>query len=180
MLPGQPIVRLAVRLDTRGGPTIGTDGMEISSNHTFRFPLPRQAVWEALTGVGAYPSWWPWLRRFEATGLDEGAVWRCAIRPPLPYAIRCSVELTSVRAPELVVARVAGDIAGDARLDLTDLAGTAPAAATEARVTSRLEARRLPARVLARAAPPFARWGHDWVFTTAARQFAAALGVAFS
>jgi uncharacterized protein YndB with AHSA1/START domain len=148
--------------------------MEISSNHTYRFSLPRQAVWEALTGVSAYSTWWPWLRQFDGTALDEGAVWRCAIRPPLPYAIRCSVELTSVRAPELVVARVAGDIAGDARLDLTELADTAPG--TEARITSRLQARRLPARLLSRVAPPAARWGHDWVFTTAARQFAAALG----
>jgi uncharacterized protein YndB with AHSA1/START domain len=146
--------------------------MEISSNHTFVLPAPRAAVWDALGVVSDYRTWWPWLRRFDAEGLDEGHVWRCAIRPPLPYVLRCTVELTSVRAPELVVARVAGDIAGDARLDLTELA----APATEARITSRLEARRLPARLLSRLAPPAARWGHDWVFTTAARQFAAALG----
>jgi uncharacterized protein YndB with AHSA1/START domain len=182
--------------------------MEISSNHTYRFPASRAAVWDALLDVSSYPRWWPWLRRFEAAGLDEGAVWRCAIRPPLPYALRCSVELTSVRPPALVVARIGGDIVGDARLELTELTepaepagpvepaegpepaggrpfgatgdGTpAPAAsATEARITSRLEARRLPARLLARLAPPAARWGHDWVFTTAAHQFAlAALGV---
>lgn len=146
--------------------------MEIASNHTFRFPTPRAGVWDALAGVSDYPAWWPWLRRFDATGLDEGDVWWCTIRPPLPYALRCTVELTTVRAPALVVARVGGDIVGDARLDLAE-AGTA----TEARITSRLQARRLPARLLARLAPPVARWGHDWVFSTAARQFErAALG----
>jgi uncharacterized protein YndB with AHSA1/START domain len=147
--------------------------MEIASNHTVLLPAPRAAVWEALGGVSHYRTWWPWLRRFDATCLDEGDVWRCTIRPPLPYVLRCTVELTSVRAPELVVARLAGDIAGDARLELNEQ----PAGpATEARITSRLQARRRAARLLSRAAPPVARWGHDWVFTTAARQFAAALG----
>jgi Polyketide cyclase / dehydrase and lipid transport len=175
--------------------------MEISSNHSYRFPAPRRVVWAALADVSAYPSWWPWLRRFEATGagLAEGAVWRCTIRPPLPYAIRCSVELTYVRAPALVTADITGDILGHARLDLTQLAqvtlpypspstgephnlpghsGTRgrarPGPATEARITSRLEARHMPARLLAGLAPSAARWGHDWVFDTAARQFARA------
>ena len=144
--------------------------MEITSNHTYRLPAPRTEVWRALAGVSAYPSWWPWLRRFSASALVEGDEWRCTIRPPLPYAIRCRVALVGVRAPDLVVARVSGDIAGTARLELTEAA----AATTDARITSRLEARRLPARLLARVAPPVARWGHDWVFDTAARQFAAA------
>jgi uncharacterized protein YndB with AHSA1/START domain len=107
--------------------------MEIASNHTVLLPAPRAAVWEALGGVSHYRTWWPWLRRFDATCLDEGDVWRCTIRPPLPYVLRCTVELTSVRAPELVVARLAGDIAGDARLELNEQ----PAGpATEARITS--------------------------------------------
>ncbi|HEY8526216.1 MAG TPA: hypothetical protein VIL48_14695 [Acidimicrobiales bacterium] len=144
--------------------------MEISSNHTFRLPAARPAVWDALGAVCDYRTWWPWLRRFEASGLDEGDVWRCAIRPPLPYVLRCTVELTTVQAPALVVAQLDGDIVGDARLDLTD-AGPH----TEARITSHLRARRLPARLLARLAPPVARWGHDWVFATAARQFERAL-----
>ena len=147
--------------------------MEISSNHTYRLPAPRAEVWRALAGVSAYPSWWPWLRRFTASALVEGDEWGCTIRPPLPYAIRCRVALVGVREPSLVVARVSGDIAGGARLELTDV--RAGGGATEARITSLLEARRLPARLLARVAPPVARWGHDWVFTTAARQFAAAL-----
>jgi hypothetical protein len=154
--------------------------MEIASNHTFLLPAPRAAVWDSLGEVSNYRTWWPWLRRFEASGLDEGDVWRCTIRPPLPYVLRCTVALTTVRAPDLVVARVAGDIAGDARLDLTELpqppAGPA-GPATEARITSQLEARGVPARMLSRLAPAAARWGHDWVFTTAARQFAAAVGI---
>jgi uncharacterized protein YndB with AHSA1/START domain len=146
--------------------------MQITSNHTFRFPVPRARVWDALAEVADYPTWWPWLRQFEAGALDEGEVWRCTIRPPLPYVLRCTVELATVRAPALVVARLDGDIAGDARLDLTDAAP-----GTQARITSRLRAARLPARVLSRLAPPVARWGHDWVFSTAARQFErAALG----
>jgi uncharacterized protein YndB with AHSA1/START domain len=143
--------------------------VEITSNHSFVLPAPRAAVWAALGDVSDYRSWWPWLRRFDAGGLEEGDVWRCTIRPPLPYVLRCTVALTTVQAPAMIVARVAGDITGDARLDLTEQAES-----THARLTSRLEARRLPARLLSRVAPPAARWGHDWVFTTAARQFAAA------
>jgi uncharacterized protein YndB with AHSA1/START domain len=144
--------------------------MEISSNHTFVLPVPSAAVWDALGDVSAYRTWWPWLRRLEARGLEEGDVWRCTIRPPLPYALSCTVELLSVRPASMVVARLAGDIAGDARLDLTDLADGA-----RARITSRLEARHRAARLLSRVAPAAARWGHDWVFTTAARQFTAAV-----
>jgi uncharacterized protein YndB with AHSA1/START domain len=144
--------------------------MEISSNHTYRLPAPRTDVWRALAGVSAYPSWWPWLRQFSASALAEGDEWRCTIRPPLPYAIRCRVVLVEVLAPSLVVARVTGDIAGTARLSLEPAGGPG----TDARIVSQLEARRLPARALARVAPGVARWGHDWVFDTAARQFAAA------
>jgi uncharacterized protein YndB with AHSA1/START domain len=153
--------------------------MEISSNHTYRLPAPRTDVWRALAGVSAYPSWWPWLRQFSASALAEGDEWRCTIRPPLPYAIRCRVVLVEVLAPTLVVARVSGDIAGTARLSLEPVAGRGEpddlgGPGTDARIVSRLHARRLPARLLARVAPGVARWGHDWVFDTAARQFAAA------
>jgi uncharacterized protein YndB with AHSA1/START domain len=150
--------------------------MEISSNHTFVLPAPRPAVWDALAEVSAYRAWWPWLRRFEAEGLEEGEVWRCTIRPPLPYALRSTVALVTVRAPTLVVARLTGDIAGEARLDLTDVTDATDATdATHARITSRLQARHRAARLLSRVAPAAARWGHDWVFTTAARQFEAAI-----
>ena len=145
--------------------------MEIRSEHRYRFPAPPDAVWDALTDVGAYPSWWPWLRRFEARALAVGDVWRCEIRPPLPYAVRCAVTLVAVSAPGLVAAEVTGGVTGDARLSLVP-AGRG----TELRVASRLVARHLPARALARLLPGVARRGHDWVFDTGAAQFATAHG----
>jgi hypothetical protein len=149
--------------------------MEISSHHLYRFPAPRRVVWDVLAGVDAYRTWWPWLRRFDAVTLAEREVWSCTIRPPLPYAIRCRVELATVRAPALVVATLTGDIAGDARLELTEDGPDDPVTAVA--VTSRLTARSLPARVVSRLLPAAAQRGHDWLFDTAAHQFGvAALG----
>ena len=143
--------------------------MEIRSEHRYRFPAPREAVWAALGDVGAYPSWWPWLRRFDARALAAGDVWRCEIRPPLPYVVRLAVSLAAVSAPSLVTARVAGGVEGDAELSLVPVDG-----GTELRVASCLVPRHVPARAVARLLPGIARRGHDWVFDTGAAQFAAA------
>jgi hypothetical protein len=150
--------------------------VEISSEHRYRFPAPPEAVWAGFAEVDRYPGWWPWLRSFDGRALAPGDSWACTIRPPLPYAIRCTISLAVVDHPRLVTARVTGDITGGARLSLSPAEVANPGPATDVVIASTLAATSLAARVGARALPRLARWGHDWVLDTAARQFADAHG----
>lgn len=144
--------------------------MGIRSRRDWRFDAPLTEVWNALAAVDAYPSWWPWLRRFDATSLTEGQVWRCTVKPPLPYSLTFDLTLDSVVDQHSIKATLSGDLCGTARIDLE------PAdEATRLQLTSSIEARRRPVAMLERLAGPIARWGHDWVLDTGARQFAAAL-----
>jgi uncharacterized protein YndB with AHSA1/START domain len=147
-------------------------GVEIRSDRVYRFALSRSELWRLLTRVEDYSSWWPWVRQLDAAGLEPGDVWQCAIQPPLPYALRCSLRLRAVVEPELIEAEVTGDLVGVARIELQG-EGTE----TEVRVVSELAAASTPVRVASRAFPTLARWGHDWVLDTAARQFSAAVAL---
>lgn len=115
--------------------------------------------------------WWPWLRRFEGGGLEPGEEWSCTIRPPLPYVVRFSLHLEEVQPPARVRAELQGDIRGPAQIDLRP---TGPAGlSTELRLRAALQPGRAVFGVVASVARPIARFGHDWVLDTGARQFAA-------
>lgn len=133
-------------------------------------PATPDVVWSRLTATDDYQRWWPWLREFEATGLEAGDEWRCRVRPPLPYTVRFTIVLQEVEASRTVGARIEGDIAGTARVDLTERDG-----GCEIRLTSRLSPRGRAIRIMADLARPLARMGHDWVLDTGARQFAMAV-----
>jgi uncharacterized protein YndB with AHSA1/START domain len=175
-------VPLPPTLRARNAVTCG--GVRIFSEHRFRFLAPPAEVWTALSAVDSYPAWWPWLRRLDAAGLVQGDSWRCRIRPPLPYAIRCTIDLVTVEPSRLVAARIRGDILGRATISLRPAGAGAGAGAgsigssgsTDVIVTSALIAHALTARAGARLFPRAARRGHDWVFDTAARQFGEAHG----
>jgi hypothetical protein len=92
------------------------------------------------------------------------------VRPPLPYTVRFTIVLDEVDAPRTVGARIEGDIAGTARVELGERDG-----GCEIRLTSTLQPRGRVVRIMADVARPLARKGHDWVLDTGARQFAAAV-----
>jgi uncharacterized protein YndB with AHSA1/START domain len=149
---------------------VGSNRLTISSARTYRFSAGPAEIWRLLGQVEDYTRWWPWLRRFDAIGLVPGDVWRCTIRPPLPYVLRAVVHVERVGQPALVVAEVSGDIAGWCCVELRDhLEGT------EVHVTSELTASRGLIRLVSWALPSLARWGHDWVLDAGSRQFARAL-----
>ena len=147
--------------------------LRIHSDRTYHLPGSAEDVWTGLARVEDYRSWWPWLRRFEARALVPGDVWRCTLRPSLPYAIRCDIALEVVAAPCRVTAVLSGDLTGDARVELWEAAG-----GTDVRLVSDLAATGPSLRIMARLAPPMARWGHDRLLDVAARQFAAAASAA--
>ena len=88
----------------------------ISTVHGYDLPLGRDEVWEQISALDNYRSWWPWLRRFDARSLAAGEEWRCEVQPPLPYIVRFQVAIEKVDAPALVHALVLGDVVGDATL----------------------------------------------------------------
>jgi uncharacterized protein YndB with AHSA1/START domain len=140
--------------------------VEVRSRREYRFDAPAAAVWEALGRVEDYRSWWPWLRRFDAPGLVEGASWRCTIRPPLPYSLRLTVHLEEVQQHAHIAATVTGDVEGDATIDLhADEDGCV------VELRSALAPSGRPMRTVARFTPWIARFGHDWVLDTGLRQF---------
>lgn len=140
--------------------------MELFSERRFVFPAPPEEVWARLAETDRYPRWWPWLTSFESDGLVAGARWRCTVRPPLRYAVRFTVDLDEVVPTHLLTARVAGDVAGRARIDLADHAD-----GCELRLGSVLQPTGRALSFAATVATPIVRWGHDWVLDTGARQF---------
>jgi hypothetical protein len=125
-------------------------------------------VWELISDMDGYRTWWPWLRNFDAVGLKEGEEWSCMIQPPLPYLVRFKVHIEQIDELERVQARVTGDVVGLATLKLA-----VKGAGCEAHLSSTLAPGNSMLRVVSRVAAPIARFGHDWVLDSGARQFIA-------
>lgn len=142
--------------------------VELESTRRLRFAADRDRVWAAIGRVSEYPRLWPWLRRFEGTVIEPGAVLRCTIQPPLPYVLRLRITIVEVEQPALVVATIDGDVRGTARLTLEDRGDRC-----EGELTSTLAPVQPMLRLMANLVPPVARFGHDWVLETGARQFSA-------
>jgi uncharacterized protein YndB with AHSA1/START domain len=140
----------------------------IASDRHYSFDEDIDTVWKAMSSVEQFRIWWPWLRQLEARELAAGEVWECMIQPPLPYFLRVTVTLREVEAPRLVVAEVSGDISGSARLELSR-AGQG----CDVRLRSELSPTNRLLRAMSVFARPIARFGHDWVLDTGARQFRA-------
>jgi hypothetical protein len=146
----------------------GTLAGTISTVREYDLPLGRDEVWEQISTMSNYRSWWPWLRRFEAGGLNAGEEWRCEVQPPLPYLVRFVVAVEKVDAPVLVHAQVLGDVIGDATLELEEAED-----GCRAILQSNLAPGNSALRLVSRFAAPLARFGHDWVLDSGARQFIA-------
>jgi uncharacterized protein YndB with AHSA1/START domain len=138
----------------------------ITTVHRYDLPLPRQDVWSLISEVSQYRRWWPWLRVFDAAALAEGEEWRCEVQPPVPYAVRFRVAIEHIEAPVVVRAKVSGDVIGEAVLSLED--GNAGCWAT---LRSSLAPGTKALQLVSRFARPVARFGHDWVLDSGARQF---------
>jgi hypothetical protein len=123
-------------------------------------------LWAHLGDVRAYPSWWSWLRSFDATRLAAGERWQCTVQPPLPYRVRFDVHLDVVEPCERIEARVSGDIAGTASLVIVGHGN-----ASAVRLRSDLAPDSTWLRVASALFGPVVRHGHQWVLDTGARQF---------
>jgi uncharacterized protein YndB with AHSA1/START domain len=147
------------------GPTSEIPGT-ITTVHQYELPLPREEVWGLISEVSQYRTWWPWLRMFDATALASGEEWRCEVQPPVPYLVRFRVTIEDVEPAVLVRAKVGGDVVGVAMLTFSD---------TDTGCTATLDSSLAPGNralgLVSRFAGPIARFGHDWVLDSGARQF---------
>lgn len=125
-------------------------------------------LWERISVIDDYPQWWPWLREFDGRALAHGDVWRCTVQPPLPYTVRFRLAIGEVIAGRSVRATLTGDIVGTARLEIVPAAD-----GCVVRLVSSIAPDNRVLRIVAAAARPVARSGHNWVLDTGARQFAA-------
>src|SRR6187455_1324502 len=105
---GRDVVRWQARLDR----------VRLRSDQRHRFEAAPEDLWSALVSVDHFQRWWPWLRRFCASGVQPGDVWMATVQPPLPYRVRFDLLLTEVVAPRLVAVDVTGDVEGAARLEV--------------------------------------------------------------
>lgn len=135
-------------------------------DRTWCFPVPPEQLWAVLDRTDQYPSWWAWLREFQTDGLTPGSTARCVIQSPLPYALRCTIRVEELRAPEVIATTVTGDLRGPAYLEVRE--------ATDG-CTARLRwALTLGNPVLARLARvgrPAMSWAHDRIVSTGVDQF---------
>ena len=140
--------------------------MRLRSDQRHRFEAAPEDLWSAMVSVDHFQRWWPWLRRFCASGVEPGDVWMATVQPPLPYRVRFDLLLTEVVAPRLVAVDVTGDVEGAARLEVQG-----DGDGSELHFTSELTPTSSMLRTVARFAPPIARFGHEWVLRTGLEQF---------
>jgi hypothetical protein len=140
--------------------------VDVRSDRRYQLGVTPEELWPVLTRVEDYRRWWPWLRRCDGGGFEEGARWRCVVQPPLPYTIQFELTLTEVEPTRWTTASIDGDIVGTASIDLRAVEG-----GTEVRLVSHLAPSNPFLRGIARVARPVVQRGHDWVLDTGWRQF---------
>jgi hypothetical protein len=140
----------------------------ITTVHRYELPLPREEAWGLISDVSKYRNRWPWLRVFDAAALAPAEEWRCEVQPPVPYLVRFRVVIEEVETAVRVQARVVGDVVGAATLRMEDTAGECLAT-----LDSTLAPGNTALRMVSRFTAPIARFGHDWVLDSGARQFIA-------
>jgi hypothetical protein len=141
-------------------------GIELGRDRSYWFPMLPDALWLALADTGNYRSWWPSLTDLDADRLITGTVWRCTIRPPLPFALRFAIHLDDVVRPTLVTAHISGDIAGTARLAVAPHGN-----GCDVQLTSTLAPSNPTLEMIETLARPIIRQAYNWMLDTGARQF---------
>jgi hypothetical protein len=90
------------------------------------------------------------------------------IQAPLPYQLRCTIHVDEATTARVLVARVTGDLAGPARLELSPNGGGAAA-----RMQWTLDVQSPLLRPLAAVARPALSWAHDRIVERGLDQFEA-------
>ncbi len=129
---------------------------------------PPEAVWQALTEVGDWPRWWPYVRRVEllrrGRGTDGlGALRRIAWASRLPYGFTLDVECVEAERCRRLRGLSRGHLEGEGLWELQPDGG-----GTSVRYTWRLHLNTAWMRRLAPVMAPVFRWNHEGVMRAGA------------
>ena len=132
------------------------------------FELSPEQLWAEITDVERFERWWSWLHDVELDPdrVDAGSVLTFAIVSPLPYRLRCRVEMSAVVPGELIETDVSGDLKGWAKLVIRP-----HPAGSEITLSWELEATQRPVRVLVRVGRPIVMRAKDWAIDHALATF---------
>jgi hypothetical protein len=139
-------------------------------DRVWNFAVGPDDLWRTLARTDQYRTWWPWLRELDVdgAGLVAGTVADVVIQAPLPYQLRCTLEVREAAAPRTLVANVTGDLEGPARLEVHPTPG-----GSAARLEWRLDVRSGLLRPLAVVARPALAWAHDRIVERGLAEFEA-------
>jgi hypothetical protein len=135
-------------------------------DRTWVFATQPDEFFATVSRTDEFTRWWRWLRRCEIDGVYPGAVARCVIQAPLPYALRLAIAIEAVEEDALIVTSVGGDLRGPARLEIA----SHPEGCT-ARLTWSLELHDPVLRNIAIVARPAMVWAHDHVVAAGVTEF---------
>jgi Polyketide cyclase / dehydrase and lipid transport len=139
-------------------------------DRAWSFAVTPEELWGTLEQTDRYTAWWPWLREFDVdgNGLNPGSIARLVIQAPLPYQLRCTIDVDESLPARRLVTRVKGDLQGPASLELTPTP-----TGSEARLSWTLDVRSSLLRPLATVARPALSWAHDRIVERGLDQFEA-------
>jgi hypothetical protein len=143
----------------------------------WRHRAPIDAVYDAISDAGAWPEWWPAVKRVDpispgdpATGL--GMVQRFTFKGSLPYTLSFDMEVTRTVRPQMLAGHATGELEGDGVWTLTE----EPGGITVARYDWNIRTTRWWMNLLAPVARPIFKANHDVVMRSGAAGLCSRLG----
>jgi uncharacterized protein YndB with AHSA1/START domain len=123
---------------------------------------PRQAVWDVLADVEAWPGWWPAVERAEELEAGDaqrvGSRYRVRWRAPIGYALEFDFTVDESDNPRRMAGRATGELEGTGVWQLFEEGGT-----TAVTYDWEVRATRRWMNALGPLPRPLFRWSHDRV-----------------
>jgi uncharacterized protein YndB with AHSA1/START domain len=91
------------------------------------FEAPIERVWEELTDVRSWPTWWPSWRKAHFRGSEPraqlGTTIDNEVKGTLPYSLCFTTEVTIFQSPHLLELKTSGDLVGSGKFVLEERDG---------------------------------------------------------
>jgi Polyketide cyclase / dehydrase and lipid transport len=133
---------------------------------SFSLSSDRDTVWDALTSVEDWPTWWSWLKRIDviresASADGVGAIYRNQVRAPAGYGMAYDTEIGGIDPKRRIDVISSGDIVGRGRFLVSDGGSDG----TEVSFLWLVETPKRWMNLLAPIARPAFTWNHDKLMT---------------
>ena len=92
---------------------------DVSYRGAHVFEATPEQLWDELSRVDLFESWWPWMRdvRLEGAALAPGSTISFLVDPPVRFQMRVRVAVSDSSPGSWIEGEVSGDLVGTARLD---------------------------------------------------------------